>query len=78
MLKPVQNCARVGQKSGACRAQLHAATGPVKQPGAQLHFQAGDLKTQRRLRHMQLLRGTGKAQFLGQNSEIAQLPHFHD
>jgi hypothetical protein len=39
----------VGQKGGACSAQLHTAAGAVKEAGAQLLFEAGDLKTQRRL-----------------------------
>ena len=57
--------------------QAHLAPVAEQQFHAQFLFQRLDVLRQRRLRHVQPLRGTHEAQFLGHGHEVLQLAQVH-
>jgi hypothetical protein len=57
--------------------QFHARAGAGEQPHAGLQLQPRDLLAQRRLRHVQPLRGTPEVQLVGQRDERTQQPRVH-
>ena len=68
---------RVRQHRLACRSQPHRAARSVQKWLAQFAFQPLDLCTDRRLRDVNALGGTGEVRFPGDGDEVFQLSEFH-
>ena len=71
-----QQALHLGQQRRAGRAQRHAALRALEQPRAQRALQLLDGLRQRRLGHVQALRGAAEVQFFGQHGKLAQRPEF--
>ncbi len=66
------------QEHGPGRGQLDLALVAQQQRRADLLLELADLLAQRRLGHVQALRGTAEVQLLGDGDEVAQVAELHD
>ena len=64
---------RVGQRDAARFGQMHAARGADEQRLAEAALEQADLRRQRRLGDVQLLRGTGEVAGLGDDTEVVEM-----
>ena len=68
---------RVAQERVAGRSRLHAPARAREELHPELVLQQPDLVAQRRLRHVQPLRGPAEVQLLGDGDEVAELAELH-
>jgi hypothetical protein len=72
-----EDAACVIEEDAPGRQQRHAARGAPEQRSPDLVLERTDLPAQRRLRHMQVLRGSTNVAFLGDGNEVADLREAH-
>ena len=76
-LELLEHAPDLRQIHGPGRRQLHLVVFADEQRKANLRFELLNLTTERRLRHVQTLRGSPEMQFLGDGHEIAQMSELH-
>ena len=73
----MQDPARLDEQGRAGLGEGDAAVGAVEQPHAELGLELADLLADRRLRHVQALRGAAEMQLLRDRDEVPQVSQLH-
>jgi hypothetical protein len=76
-LRPLEHPACLSQECGSGVGQRDLAARAIEQLQAEVLLELADLLADRRLGHVQLLRGTADVQLLLDRNEISELPKFH-
>src|SRR5208282_2932050 len=72
-----EGAARLFQHDAARVGKLDAAARALEQLHPEFVFELADLLAERRLRHMQALRGAAEVQLFSDGDEVAEVSQFH-